>query len=55
MQVSQAVKAFLEYHQANSEKKHYERLSFCALPVQERIWQEKDRSDYFRGDLFLSR
>jgi len=42
MRVSEAVKACLEYHQANSEKKHAQWLSFCARSVHKRIWKEKN-------------
>jgi hypothetical protein len=42
MKVSAAVKACLEYHQANSGKKHSQWLSFRARSVQKRIWKEKN-------------
>jgi|GEM_PF-2510618 len=42
MQVSAAVKACLEYHQANSEKKHGQWLSLRTRSVHKRIWKEKN-------------
>jgi hypothetical protein len=42
MEVSAAVKACLEYHQANSEKKHCQWLSLRTRSVHKRIWTEKN-------------
>ncbi len=42
MQVSAAVKACLEYHQENSEKKHGQWLSLRTRSVHKRIWKEKN-------------
>jgi hypothetical protein len=42
MKVSAAVKACLEYHLANSGKKHRHWLSLRARSVHKRIWKEKN-------------
>jgi hypothetical protein len=54
MQVSAAVRACLEYHQANSGKKYGQWLSFRTRSIQKRIWSQKNREYYLRGNLFLS-
>ena len=42
MKVSAEVKACLEYHQANSGKKHGQWLSLRARSVHKGIWTEKN-------------
>jgi len=42
MKVSAAVKACLEYHQANSGKKHGQWLSLRARSVHKRIWKKRN-------------
>ena len=42
MKVAEAVMACLEYHQANSEKKHGKWVSIRTRSVCRRLWREKN-------------